>query len=322
MGNHVTGGMSRDEACASGASFLASLGAFGEDILMYGCAYLENGKVIYRISPDAGQIYQFQTRSAHQQLYPTAVADNIHRTTVAGGMREQIAYEAKLALAHQLQTQYPRCFFELLEPFTKTPANNSSFALLAEMADTIDGYFDDGKMQLLEGTMELAYDAKVLDEEGYQSLSQWLQKTRHQMEGDTIVQDKICRTMYGFCYQETNGVIKSVLNAQAVRVYERRAALLQAGKLAGPMMQRTYWVKDFGQISTARENFKALLEQLQNEDYFALLSAIKILPTAIDQTAFQQALAQIEASGASKAIADFKGYGYRWNVLNNNTGTD
>lgn len=39
-------------------------------------------------------------------------------------------------------------------------------------------------------------------------------KHGQQMENDTVVQDKISRTMYGFCYQESNGVIKNTINAQ------------------------------------------------------------------------------------------------------------
>ena len=313
--NHVTGGMSRDEACASGASFLASLGAFGEDILMYGCAYLEHGTVTYRISPKAEQIYQFQENSVLQQLYPTAVDSYVYRSSVPGGMREQMIHQVKLKLARQIQQQYPRCFFELLEPFCQTPANNSSYPLLAEMADAFDGYFNDGQLMLLEGTMKLAYTAKVLDDNGYRQLQQWLQKTRQQMENDIVVRDKISRTMYGFCYQEGNGAVKSVINAQLGKVCERRVVLEQSGKSVGPLLQRTYWMKDFNDIASAREKFKLLLEQLENEQYFKLLADIKALPGVVDAQAFEQALAQIEATGQTKAVADFKLYGQRWNAM-------
>ena len=120
--------------------------------------------------------------------------------------------------------------------------------------------------------------------------------------------------MYGFCYQESNGVIKNTINAQLGKVYERRVALEQSGKLVGPLLQRTYWMKDFNDIAPAREKFKALLEQLENEQYFKLLADIKALPSVIDAQAFQQALAQVEATGQTKATADFKLYGQRWNV--------
>ncbi len=313
--NHVTGGMSRDEACASGASFLASLGAFGEDLLMYGCAYLEQNKITYRISPDASQIYQFQETSTHQNLYPTAVSSYVHRSAVPGGMREQLAYQVKLTLARQIQAQYPRYFFELLDPLAQTPANNSSFPLLTTMVDAIDGYFNAGQLQLLDGTIEFAYNAKLLDNQHYQQLQQWLTETRRQMESDPIVQNKISRTLYGFCYQDNDGTIKSTINARIEKIYERHTIIKQSKKLVGPLLQQTYWMKDFNEISTAREKFKLWLEQLQNESYFSLLATIKKLSTAINQNAFQQALSQIESTGKPQAIADFKWYGRLWNVL-------
>lgn len=74
-------------------------------------------------------------------------------------------------------------------------------------------------------------------------------------------------------------------------------------------------MKDFNNIAPAREKFKLLLEQLENQQYFKLLAAMKELPGVIDGQAFGQALAQIESTGQTKAIADFKLYGQRWNVM-------
>ena len=84
--NDVTCGMTRDERCAADVAYMASMGSFGEDFLMYGCAYLEHGKVTYRISPEASQLYLFQEKCAHQQLYPGA-----------GGASDQITVSAAIA---------------------------------------------------------------------------------------------------------------------------------------------------------------------------------------------------------------------------------
>lgn len=313
--NDVTCGMTRDERCAADVAYMASMGSFGEDFLMYGCAYLEHGKVTYRISPEASQLYLFQEKCAHQQLYPTTVTSFIHHTAVPGGMREQVAHQTKLLLAQQLREQYPHCFFEWLEPFTQTKANNSSFDLLADMAYAIDGYFDEGQLQLMEGTMELAYGAKVLNDSGYAELLQWLEKTRRQMEADSVIQDVCSRTLYGFCYQDNAGNIKSSMNAQLEKAYEKHTSLELSGKLVGPVMQRTYWMKSFNDMNMVREAFKGWLEGLQNENYFALLTKLKALPTVINQDAFAQALQQIEECGQAQAIADFKLYGRRWNAI-------
>ncbi|MFR6291404.1 MAG: hypothetical protein ACLUKQ_08110 [Peptococcaceae bacterium] len=46
-----------------------------------------------------------------------------------------------------------------------------------------------------------------------------------------------------------------------------------------------------------------------------MLQFIREFSGAVDSTQFQQALAQLEQTGAAQAIANFKQYGYRWNYL-------
>ena len=48
-----TFGGSRDMCCIAAVGNMASMGRFEEEFIMYGCAYLENGNVTYRISPVA-----------------------------------------------------------------------------------------------------------------------------------------------------------------------------------------------------------------------------------------------------------------------------
>lgn len=305
----------RDMRCAADVGRMAALGCFDVEFLMYGCVYLQNDAITYRIMPDAKQLYQFTAQSAQAQLYPTTIVSHIRRTPVPAGMQEQIANETKMKLAKKLYQMYPAEFFRLLEPFTKLPSNNSSYSLLREMADTMDGHFHDGELQLLEGTIQIAYEAKLLDEHGYYQLQEWLRKTRYQMEDDPVIQNNFSRTFYGFCYQTKNGTIKHTFDAQAVTIYERHAAKEMEGMTVGPIIQQTYWIKNFDSMPSIRTSFKELLLTLQDESYFQLLHTIHTLPSVIDATAFQQALHQLEAINAPlQAIADFRRYGRRWNV--------
>ena len=47
-------------------------------------------------------------------------------TPVPTGMREEMAYQAKLRLAHKLQQAYPHAYFQLLQPFCNTAAGNDA----------------------------------------------------------------------------------------------------------------------------------------------------------------------------------------------------
>ena len=87
--NDVTCGMTRDERCAADVAYMASMGSFGEDFLMYGCAYLEHGKVTYRISPEASQLYLFQ-----EKFYPPYCGARWYAG--AGGASDQITVSAAI----------------------------------------------------------------------------------------------------------------------------------------------------------------------------------------------------------------------------------
>lgn len=314
MSNRVTGGMSRDEACAAGASFLASMGLFGNEVVVYGCAYLENDKITYRVSPDGKEIHQFHNASVYQNLYPTSVSMYNCRINTSSDLQEEINYEAKCTMARHLHDDYPRLFFDLLAPLSETPANNSSFPLLASMADAIDGYFDDFELQLLEGTMAQCYQAKLLDANNHHQLQQWIEKTRQQMENAPVLQAQYERTFYGFCYQDATGTIKHVSNAQYVKAKERHTASLATGCLTGPLMEQTCWMSDLGQITFLKQAFNKHLLTTQDEQYFSLLRTISRLPSVIDRDAFLTALRQLEMLPYAKAVSDFKAYGQRWQV--------
>ena len=305
----------RDMRCAADVGRMAALGRFDVEFEMYGCAYLQDGEITYRVTPDAMQLYQFAAQSVHESLYPTTVVHHIHRTPVPSGMQEQIANQTKLQLAKKLYQMYPPCFFTLLEPFTQAPANNNSYPLLLEMADAIDGHFNDAELQLLEGTMEIACQAKQLDQYGYSRLQQWLKKIRRQMEDDPIIQNNFSRTLYGFCYQTEKGTIKCTFDAQPVTVYERHTAKELEGMVTGQILQQTYWMKNFDAMAGIRNAFKELLLTLQNETYFQLLHTIQTLPGAIDSALFGQSLQQLATVDAPQAVADFRRFGRRWNAL-------
>lgn len=314
MGNNVTGGMSRDEACASSASFLASMGAYGEDVSAYGCAYLKDGRLTFRLSDDASIIYRFTKECVQHDLYPSRVCHYIRREIISGGMREEMAYQIKLALARQLQLEYPRCFFEALDQLAQTQATDAAYGLLVQMADAIDGYFDSAELQLFEGTLEMAYGAKLLRTESHERLCRWLDKTRRQMESNTTRQASLSRTMYGYCWQMPNGDIRTVVNAQEINLRQKYQADQLSGKLLAPVLQKTYWLKSMEQIADARQEFHEYVRALQSPEYFSLLQAIKQCPSAIERNIFDRLQNEIADTGKEKALEDFKAYGRRWNL--------
>lgn len=307
----------RDAQCASDVANMAEMGKFEVDFPVYGCAYLENDCITYRVSSDAKDIYCFLDQSAHYGLYPTSIKHYIRQTPVPSGLRDQIAYETKITLAHMLKHDYGHTFFNLLEPFTKTLESDASASALFKMAEFIEGRFNEWELQLLEGTLNIAFEAKQLTEQSFQSLQTFIKKTRQQMEEDPIVQNIFSRTLFGFCYLTNRNTIKIYVDAQELPVLDRQKRCQSKGYITAPVIEQTYWFKDFGDLPGIRQQFIDSLRMLQNEAYFDVLKRIKTLPAAFVIKDFQEAYQELKHSHSTQQeMDDFRSYGYRWNVFN------
>ena len=305
----------RDACCIAAVGNMAAMGRFETSFSTYGCAYLQNDEIVYRVTPEAEQLRTFVTESALHGMYPTGIMNDNWSTPVPTGMREEMAYQAKLRLAHKLQQAYPHAYFRLLQPFCNTAASNDAAPVLWDMVQALDGHFDNKELQLLEGTCQIAFDAKLLNRESLQALQHWLYKTKRQMENDPVLQTDLSRQFYGFCYRQKGKPIQAVVNAQPLLVWEQHDKASRSGYLTGPIIKETCWFENAAHIPDGRTKFRQTVLQLQGEAYFQMLQSIREFTSAVDSIQFQQALAQLEQTGAAHAIADFKQYGYRWNCL-------
>lgn len=308
-------GGSRDMCCIAAVGDMATMGRFDEEFHIYGCAYLEKGDITYRISPSAADIYQFVAKGAYTNHYPTRVHSYIASCPVPTGMKTDIERRVKLHLARQLQANYSQRFFQELQRFGQLPADNQGEFIVKALREQIDGHFEELECQLLEGTMQIVYEAKHLQKESRADIQQWLKKTRKQMEDTPIIQRGLSRTFYGFCYQNKQNVIKTSVNAQVVPIWEQREKLQRKGYMTGPILCEMQWFEGAADIAEGKNAFRKTLQTLQNKDYFAYLQALKALPSVIDAEAFQDALVRLQETEQATAIEDFCGYGYRWHCL-------
>ena len=230
-------------------------------------------------------------------------------------MREIVAQSVRMTLAEKIVALYPRVFFEMLESMSALPANNESFPLLLAMQDVIDGHYDALELQLFDGTLQMALEAKLLDDWHYQILKNWVQKIEHEMEDTPVIERNINRTFYGFCYQESDQSVKCVIDAQYSRVFEQQQQHWAVGHLTAPIVQQQVWFEHFGEFPALRKRFKETMLTLENDAYFRFLQELKALPAAVSPEVFAEALVLMETEGSPDAVADLKRYGYRWNCL-------
>lgn len=151
---------------------------------------------------------------------------------------EQTVEETKYILARQMQAQYAG-LFDVLQPLAEIEPNNEAFPFLRQMAESIEGNFDEEELQLLEGSIKFAYRAKILTLDGYKQLLGWIEKQRLQMIDDPIVQDKFGRTFYGFGYLDGYNELRYECDAQKVNIYEKQQAYSMEGRLVAHLLEKS-----------------------------------------------------------------------------------
>ena len=305
-------GLGRDVKCAGDVGRMATLGKFNVEFDAYGCTYWQEGKQYYRVSSNGEAMFDFVAACGRKGIYPTPIKQYTYQTVVPVEMREKFSEQTKMKLARQMKETY-RGLFAVLQPLAETIANNESLPYLQQEAERLEGHFDDMALQRFAGTMQFAYDAKILTGAGLQQLQQWMERERKQMEDDPVVADRFERTFYGFAYIDGAGAVKYFLDAQKLMTQERRQKFALAGNFVCPMLQKKYWFGTVGQMGEVKAQFLRELKNLQDEAYIAYLQQLKQLPGVISDTAFAEAREALQETDSAEAVTVFDYYCRMWN---------
>lgn len=304
---------SRDVNCALDVDRMAKMGKFPVDFHVYGCAYEENGEILYRISSDEEKMYEFIQSSVYEGRYPTAMDTLTHTQTVLSDQYEEIMEQVKYTLARTLRQQY-QALFPLLRPFAALPPNNAACAMLESMVESLEGCFDERALQLLEGAIDLAFSAKVLTWDSERALMHWLEKQRVQMQDDPVAQDKFGRTFYGFGYEAANGTLSYYCDAQKVNVYEKHQALNMQGLVVLPIFHEDYWFSSRSQLSGIKKAFRQELAQYHNEAYLTFVKELRALPGVVSKEKLDTAIDTLQMNGEDAAATMLRYYRNQWNL--------
>ena len=159
-------GVSRDEMCAQRIGLIAEMGSMEEEITVFGCCYLEGGKVKYRVSSDKVEIYHFLLEASDLGLFPTPVHELTVRQLIPAGSKDEVLYQVKRKLAQNLQVLYPADYFAQMKPFIEQEAGNVAWPLLEQLREDMaklgevyqNGGTFEGKRLLSKEWVELVFE--------------------------------------------------------------------------------------------------------------------------------------------------------------------
>lgn len=304
-----------DEVVAEEVGQMAELGYFDIEFTMYGCAYLENGKRYYKVSPDAADIYRFIEQSNLRNIFPSNVIQYTKKCAVPAGMKEVIAQDVKVELAKQLAENFPIEFFETLYRLADQVTEDRASALLWQQVEALEGLFDIERLRRFEELLNYMYSCRKLTSQTFADLHRWLKDERKSMMENFETKDIFEKTMYGAMYVDGER-LRYVENARLEYVYEKIYDIESQGGVVTPVFAKTYWYNYRYRLADVIRDYKQALHDTFTAEHLEKLELIRYTDRFEDL--FVDTVLQVRERFGIKPAETLLRYGDRWGVYRRN----
>lgn len=300
-----------DAQVADDVRRMAELGYFDTEFTMYGCAYVENDRRYYKISPNAEDIYSFIEKSNLQSIFPSNVYEYTKKCPVPAGMKEVIAQDVKMELAKKIRDSFPEEFFVMLANLAGDVTDDSAAEYMWSMVDELEGVFDIERLRRFEEQMEYIYTCRKITWETFKNLRVWLKDERKSMLENFETKDIFEKTIYGMMYLDGDRM-RYVENARMEYVYERLYDVESKGGMATPIFKRTYWYNYSYRLADVMQDYKKTLRGYYDRTYLDELE--KLRRTDANRDLFIDTYRSVKKLYGDKAGETLLRYGNRWGI--------
>lgn len=290
----------RDMEVAIDVSRMMELRRFEEEFVVYGRMFYEDGARQFLSGSNEERIWAFGENRDNYMKYPFPLVKYSVKTTVPAGTEEIIMESMKIRLAKIMQRTYTHNFCAEFYQIAQSEPDNQAEEILQELQEKIVGLYSKSNLIAFEGLMNAAYRGKHLVDSSRFMLETWLQRERKEMENDPIVERRLQKTFYGFCYYK-DGKIKNYCNGEKARTYEKREALLIQGYLISAVYEKTYWHNGELTVQIMKDDFQHELQKVFDDIYFTYLLRIYQLPSCVDPLSFDTLKKRYEKENTSVA---------------------
>lgn len=282
-----------------------------EEFMFYGINYWQDGQIKQMISENDDEICAFLLQHKSDNLIASPIEHILIRDKFAQEERAERINDMMNRLGEKLNKCYPMEYFAVLNQVAQVENNGKAFDLLKnyqkELTDTANESAREGLLSLAE----IALSAKTLTKEQYESFLPWVNKGK---TTKAKAEDEIYRRFSGFAYINEKGEKKIYVNGCLSMVLKQWQQLIAKGLLVGGIMTKAFLLStaENNDLQSYRSGFAALLEQIANERYFAVLRDIKALP-AITESCF--IFNDGDKTFTEKAKESLTFYQHLWNLV-------
>ena len=302
----------RDIKCGNDVAKMAALGRYAEEFIIYAVSYVEEGRVLHRVSSDEDEIWRFVEECQRGERYPTLMQKWVNRTLVPSGERDSYLLRSKISMAQKMKRYYPETFLLTLQQFAEQANTNTAGELLEKWQDELIGCFVRQRLDCFAHLVQYAYSAKKLSRQDHEQLRCYLAHIDKQMEDDVVIKKNFERTFYGIGYY-ARGKKQYFVNAQRSLVWQRRQQLMSTGIKTTPIWQKTYGYDYQPDLMQTKKEFLDYMQAWFDDGYWQRLEQIDALPSAISSADYQAWLNSLRTEDAEQ-LATAKYYQTLWGV--------
>lgn len=272
--------MFRDLRVAETVGQKLEMGWLEIEFTVYGTTYLKNGEMNYKISSEAGKIYQFMENALTEDIYCSNIHEFTHMCHVPIGMNEDVLMEVKKILAVKMYKTYPKELFTLLEKIAHHIQNDDAYPLLLEEKDKVEGTFDEHKLKDFRTLIKHCYSLKRLNKEHYKELLTWLDKEEDCMQDSFITKDIFEKTFYGVAYPIVENY-KYLDDSVLEYTYRKKYELEQNGIWTSPIFEETLWHNYQYALKDCRKTYDTMFKSTMNKELLQKLGTLFEKPLVI-----------------------------------------
>ena len=272
--------MFRDLRVAETVGQKLELGWLEIEFTVYGTTYLKDEEMNYKISSEAGKIYQFIENALVEDIFCSNIQRFTHMCHVPIGMNEDVLMAVKKTLAAKMYKAYPKELFVLLNKIAQQIQNDDAYPLLLEEKEKVEATFDEHKLKDFRVLIKHCYSLRRLSREHYKELMLWLDQEEECMQDSFITKDVFEKTFYGIAHP-LGETYKYIDDSVLEYTYRKKYELEQDGIWTSPIYEETLWYNYQYTLRDCRKTYDTMFKTTMHKELLEKLGALFECPAVI-----------------------------------------
>ena len=180
--------MIRDTKIADDVFKKIEMGWLDQEFTVYGTAYYAQSQMHYKVSNFSDKIYSFIDNAGNSDIFPSNIVRFTQRCPIPAGMKDEKNLQIKIELAKMLQKEYPKELFLLLEQIALEVRDDSSYLLLEQQKELLEGTFDGVRLECFRELVKYSYKTLRLSRNYYDVFMKWIDQELKNIEDDFVPQ--------------------------------------------------------------------------------------------------------------------------------------